>query len=189
MRVPEPRSLEHVQRVRAAEMGANQVDLVALTELIESGKASPVIDRTYTLVEVLDAIRDFQDGHPREACHQSVGRDHGYVGLGMSRTPRERILDGRGRLSARAGAAGSRARQRQVPVPRAPGSPGCGPRGAAAGLVLHACSRGVASAGKRKIAWPPHDEPWAWPERARICPSSGEITRKMGRSALTILNS
>ena len=64
--VPEPRSFEHVQRVRAAEMGANLVDLVALTELIESGKTSPVIDRTYTLVEVLDAIRDFQDGHPGE---------------------------------------------------------------------------------------------------------------------------
>jgi NADPH:quinone reductase-like Zn-dependent oxidoreductase len=50
---------------RAAEMAANQVDLVALTELIGSGKASPVIDRTYTLVEVPDAIRDFQDGHTR----------------------------------------------------------------------------------------------------------------------------
>jgi NADPH:quinone reductase-like Zn-dependent oxidoreductase len=52
-------------RVRAPEMAPNQADLVALTKLIESGKVTPVIDRTYPLVEVPEALRDFQEGHTR----------------------------------------------------------------------------------------------------------------------------
>jgi NADPH:quinone reductase-like Zn-dependent oxidoreductase len=53
------------QRVRAPEMAPNQADLVALTELIESGKVSPVIDRMYPLGEVPEAIRYFDEGHSR----------------------------------------------------------------------------------------------------------------------------
>jgi NADPH:quinone reductase-like Zn-dependent oxidoreductase len=53
------------QRVRAPEMAPNQADLVALTELIEAGKLTPVIDRTYPLTEVPEAIRYLQQGHAR----------------------------------------------------------------------------------------------------------------------------
>jgi NADPH:quinone reductase-like Zn-dependent oxidoreductase len=52
-------------RMRAPEMAPNQADLVALTQLIESGKVTPVIDRTYPLVEVPEAIRYFEEGHTR----------------------------------------------------------------------------------------------------------------------------
>jgi NADPH:quinone reductase-like Zn-dependent oxidoreductase len=40
-------------------------DLRFLAELIEAGKVTPVIDRTYPLSEVPDAIRHLEDGHPR----------------------------------------------------------------------------------------------------------------------------
>lgn len=38
-------------------------DLVALTELIEAGKVTPVIDRTFDFAEVPDAIRYLEAGH------------------------------------------------------------------------------------------------------------------------------
>jgi len=40
-------------------------DLVALKELIEAGKVTPVIDRTYLLREVPEAVRYVGEGHPR----------------------------------------------------------------------------------------------------------------------------
>jgi NADPH:quinone reductase-like Zn-dependent oxidoreductase len=40
-------------------------DLQALTDLIEASKVTPVIDRTYPLVEAPDAIRYLEEGHPR----------------------------------------------------------------------------------------------------------------------------
>lgn len=51
------------QRLIAPEMAPNQADLVTLTELIEAGKVRPVIDRTYPLNEVPEAIRYLQQGH------------------------------------------------------------------------------------------------------------------------------
>lgn len=39
--------------------------LVALKELIEAGKVTPVIDRTYPLSEVPEAIRYWEQGHAR----------------------------------------------------------------------------------------------------------------------------
>ena len=36
-----------------------------MSELIQSGKVSPVIDRTYPLIEAPDAIRYLEKGHPR----------------------------------------------------------------------------------------------------------------------------
>jgi NADPH:quinone reductase-like Zn-dependent oxidoreductase len=51
--------------MRAPEMAPNQADLIALTELVESGKLTPVIDRTFPLGEVPEAIRYFQQGHTR----------------------------------------------------------------------------------------------------------------------------
>jgi NADPH:quinone reductase-like Zn-dependent oxidoreductase len=40
-------------------------DLVVLTELIEAGKVTPVIDRTYPLSEAPEAIRYLETGHTR----------------------------------------------------------------------------------------------------------------------------
>lgn len=53
------------QRIRAPEMAPNQADLVALAELMESGKLSPVIDRTYPLAESPRPLRYFEEGHTR----------------------------------------------------------------------------------------------------------------------------
>jgi NADPH:quinone reductase-like Zn-dependent oxidoreductase len=44
---------------------ANKDDLQFLKELIEAGKVKPVIDRTYPLSEVPDAIRYLEKGHAR----------------------------------------------------------------------------------------------------------------------------
>jgi NADPH:quinone reductase-like Zn-dependent oxidoreductase len=53
------------QRMLAPEMAASQADLIALAELVESGKVAPVIDRTYPLVAVPEAIHYFEQGHAR----------------------------------------------------------------------------------------------------------------------------
>jgi NADPH:quinone reductase-like Zn-dependent oxidoreductase len=39
--------------------------MIVLKDLIEAGKVTPVIDRTYTLTEVPDAIRYMREGHAR----------------------------------------------------------------------------------------------------------------------------
>jgi NADPH:quinone reductase-like Zn-dependent oxidoreductase len=41
----------------------NHEDMLVLKELIESGKVAPVIDSTYPLSEVPEAIRYLQEGH------------------------------------------------------------------------------------------------------------------------------
>ena len=41
----------------------NYEDMIILKELIESGKVTPVIDKTYTLAEVPEAIRYLEKGH------------------------------------------------------------------------------------------------------------------------------
>ena len=43
----------------------NHEDMLVLKELIESGKITPVIDRTYPLAEVPEAIRYLEEGHAR----------------------------------------------------------------------------------------------------------------------------
>jgi len=43
----------------------NHEDMLFLKELVESGKLTPVIDRTYTLAEVPEAIRYLEEGHAR----------------------------------------------------------------------------------------------------------------------------
>jgi NADPH:quinone reductase-like Zn-dependent oxidoreductase len=43
----------------------NAEDLIVLKELIEAGKVTPTIDRTYSLTEVPDAIRYIEEGHAR----------------------------------------------------------------------------------------------------------------------------
>jgi NADPH:quinone reductase-like Zn-dependent oxidoreductase len=51
------------QRIVAPEMSPNHVDLIALTELIATGKLKPVIDRMYPLIEVPEAMGYLQAGH------------------------------------------------------------------------------------------------------------------------------
>src|SRR5215217_2439595 len=43
----------------------NHEDMIVLKDLIESGKVTPVIDRTYPLAEVPEAIRYLEEGHAR----------------------------------------------------------------------------------------------------------------------------
>jgi NADPH:quinone reductase-like Zn-dependent oxidoreductase len=43
----------------------NQADLAVLKELIEAGKVTPVIDRSYPLSDVPEAIRYLEAGHAR----------------------------------------------------------------------------------------------------------------------------
>jgi NADPH:quinone reductase-like Zn-dependent oxidoreductase len=44
---------------------ANQKDLTVLADMMQSGKLKPVIDRTYKLEQVPDAIRYVEEGHAR----------------------------------------------------------------------------------------------------------------------------
>ncbi len=46
-------------------MGTNHEDLVTLKELIEAGKVTPVMDRTFPLSETAEALRHVGDGHTR----------------------------------------------------------------------------------------------------------------------------
>jgi len=43
----------------------NRADLVALKELVEAGKITPVVDRTYALADAPEAIAHLADGHVR----------------------------------------------------------------------------------------------------------------------------
>jgi NADPH:quinone reductase-like Zn-dependent oxidoreductase len=51
------------QRLRGLATKIVQEDLVALAELVEAGTVTPLIDRTYPLIEAADAIRHLEEGH------------------------------------------------------------------------------------------------------------------------------
>jgi NADPH:quinone reductase-like Zn-dependent oxidoreductase len=53
------------QRLRPLTSKERRADLVVLKELIEAGKVTPVIDRTYPLSEAPEAIRYLEEGHAR----------------------------------------------------------------------------------------------------------------------------
>jgi NADPH:quinone reductase-like Zn-dependent oxidoreductase len=53
------------QRLRMLASKPRQEDLQTLRELIEAGKLTPLIDRTYPLGEVPEAIRQLETGHTR----------------------------------------------------------------------------------------------------------------------------
>jgi NADPH:quinone reductase-like Zn-dependent oxidoreductase len=68
--------LSHVIKVRLASLRASQKvaffiakftreDFAVLKELIEAGKVKPVIDRTYPLGELPEAMRYLGEGHAR----------------------------------------------------------------------------------------------------------------------------
>jgi NADPH:quinone reductase-like Zn-dependent oxidoreductase len=43
----------------------NQKDLTVLSDLMQAGKITPVIDRSYKLNETADALRYLEQGHAR----------------------------------------------------------------------------------------------------------------------------
>ena len=51
------------QRLRGLVSKEKHEDLVALKELIETGAVTPVVDRTYPLIEAPDAVRYLEKGH------------------------------------------------------------------------------------------------------------------------------
>ncbi|WP_434587520.1 NAD(P)-dependent alcohol dehydrogenase [Streptomyces sp. A5-4] len=51
-------------RLRGLVATQRHSDLASLTELIEAGSVTPVIDRTYPLAEVPSAVRHLREGHP-----------------------------------------------------------------------------------------------------------------------------
>jgi NADPH:quinone reductase-like Zn-dependent oxidoreductase len=51
------------QKLRGLVSKVKHEDLVTLAELIEAGTLTPVIDRTYPLIEAPDAIRHLEGGH------------------------------------------------------------------------------------------------------------------------------
>jgi len=68
--------LSHIVRLRAASIGSgrkvvffiaklNRPDLDVLRELIEAGKVTPFVDRTYPLRDTADAFRYLGEGHAR----------------------------------------------------------------------------------------------------------------------------
>jgi NADPH:quinone reductase-like Zn-dependent oxidoreductase len=53
------------QKLTTFIVSPNQEDLLFLKELVEAGKAKPVIERRYALSEVADALRHVGEGHAR----------------------------------------------------------------------------------------------------------------------------
>ena len=53
------------QHLRTLLCSENQADLIALTEMIESGQVTPVINKVYPLSQTIAAIRYMRDGHAR----------------------------------------------------------------------------------------------------------------------------
>jgi NADPH:quinone reductase-like Zn-dependent oxidoreductase len=65
------------QRLRMLSSTPRQEDLQTLRQLAEAGNLTPVIDRTYPLAEVPDAIRHMEAGHVRGKLVITVGADPG----------------------------------------------------------------------------------------------------------------
>jgi NADPH:quinone reductase-like Zn-dependent oxidoreductase len=63
------------QKLRPFLAKPNKDDLEFLTELIETGKVKPVIDRMYSLSEVPEAIRYVEEGHARGKVVIAVSGD------------------------------------------------------------------------------------------------------------------
>jgi NADPH:quinone reductase-like Zn-dependent oxidoreductase len=68
------------QRLRPFASTEKREDLVVLKELIESGKVTPVIDRTYPLKEVAEALSHYGAGHARGKVIITVERNEAREG-------------------------------------------------------------------------------------------------------------
>jgi NADPH:quinone reductase-like Zn-dependent oxidoreductase len=53
------------QRLRPLPSRQNRVELLAVTGLIEDGKLTPVVDRTYPLADTAEGLRHVEQGHAR----------------------------------------------------------------------------------------------------------------------------
>jgi len=53
------------QRLRPLPPRQNRAELLAVTGLIEDGKLTPVVDRTYPLAETVEGLRTVEQGHAR----------------------------------------------------------------------------------------------------------------------------
>jgi NADPH:quinone reductase-like Zn-dependent oxidoreductase len=53
------------QKLGGLNAKVNQEDLRTLGELVEAGKLTPVVDRTYPLAEAAEALRYLEGGHAR----------------------------------------------------------------------------------------------------------------------------
>jgi NADPH:quinone reductase-like Zn-dependent oxidoreductase len=64
------------QKLATFVSSENHEDMIILEELIESGKVTPVIDRTYPLSEVPNAIRYLEEGHAKGKVVITVAHDN-----------------------------------------------------------------------------------------------------------------
>ena len=53
------------QRLRPLPAKAEREELLAVTGLIEDGKLTPVVDRTYPLADTAEGLRHVEQGHAR----------------------------------------------------------------------------------------------------------------------------
>jgi NADPH:quinone reductase-like Zn-dependent oxidoreductase len=53
------------QRLRPLPSRQNRAELLAVTGLIEDGKITPVVDRTYPLADTVEGLRTVEQGHAR----------------------------------------------------------------------------------------------------------------------------
>ena len=64
------------QKVATFLASVTKEDLTFLKELIEAGKVTPVIDRTYPLSETAEAIRYLEDGHARAKVVVTIAQNN-----------------------------------------------------------------------------------------------------------------
>ena len=53
------------QRLRPLPSRQNREELLAVTGLIEDGKLTPVVGRTYSLADTAEGLRQVEEGHTR----------------------------------------------------------------------------------------------------------------------------
>jgi NADPH:quinone reductase-like Zn-dependent oxidoreductase len=53
------------QRLRPLPSKENREELLAVTALVEDGKLTPIIDRTYALADTAEGVRHVEQGHAR----------------------------------------------------------------------------------------------------------------------------
>jgi NADPH:quinone reductase-like Zn-dependent oxidoreductase len=53
------------QRLRPLPTRQNQQELIDVTGLIEDGKLTPVVGRTYSLADTAEGLRQVEQGHTR----------------------------------------------------------------------------------------------------------------------------